>query len=255
MKFGICKLCDEEKELKNSHVIGRAVFRKALKGYNYALRFDPNFKKVVKDQDQWATYMLCGECEHKLNSRYETYALNALRNRVKSVKHKQKNNYFEIQGIDQTRLNLYLLSILWRGIESSHEVFEKLNIFKITPVVKKLLKDCINDERIYSSELFSIRISKLFSSIETLKIEEIDFITDFSCNIDEKRRIRFLTIFEGYSFEIFFYTDISQIVSGLGVLKKNNHSLKMPYIDVFSIPEFNKSLLKMLDSQKNENSS
>ncbi|MGR2922394.1 hypothetical protein [Acinetobacter sp. 1125_18A] len=255
MKFGICKLCDEEKELKNSHVIGRAVFRKALKGSKYTLRFDPNFKKVVKDQDQWASYMLCGECEHKLNSRYETYALDALRNRIKTVKHKEKNEYFEIQGIDQTKLNLYLLSILWRGIESNHEVFEKLNIFNITPMVKKLLKDCINDERIYRSECFNIRISKLVNSIETLKIKEIDFITGFSCNIDEKGRIRFLTIFEGYSFEFFFLTDISQIVTGLGVLKKNKRILKMPYIDVFSIPEFRKSLLKMLDSQKNEKAS
>ncbi|WP_296280324.1 hypothetical protein [uncultured Acinetobacter sp.] len=253
MKYGICKLCDKGKELKKSHVIGRAVFRKALMGSNYALRFDPNFKKVVKDQDQWATYMLCGDCEHKLNSRYETYALNALRNRVKSVKHKQKNEYFEIQGIDQTKLNLYLLSIVWRGIESNHEVFEKFNIFNISPLVKKLLKDCINNERLYRSEFFNIRVSKLVNTIETLKIKEIDFITNFSCNIDEKKRIRYLIIFEGYSFEFFFLTDVSQIVSGLGVLKKNKRILKMPYIDVFSIPEFRKSLLEMLDSQKIEN--
>ncbi|KCX20397.1 hypothetical protein J472_4197, partial [Acinetobacter baumannii 18689] len=50
MKKGICKLCDLEKELKRSHVIGRAVFKKALKGANHALRFDKKHNKVVKDQ-------------------------------------------------------------------------------------------------------------------------------------------------------------------------------------------------------------
>lgn len=38
MKKGICKLCDLEKELKRSHVIGRAVFKKALNGANYAFK-------------------------------------------------------------------------------------------------------------------------------------------------------------------------------------------------------------------------
>ncbi|EXB93745.1 hypothetical protein J891_3845 [Acinetobacter baumannii 44327_8] len=64
------------------------------------------------------------------------------------------------------------------------------------------------------------------------------------------QRIRFLTIFEGYCFEFFFLTDKSQSLSGLGVLKKNKRILKMPYIDIFSIPEFQKSLSEMIESQK-----
>ncbi|UMN10600.1 hypothetical protein [Acinetobacter baumannii] len=90
MKKGICKLCDLEKELKRSHVIGRAVFKKALNGANYALRLDKQHKKVIKDQDQWATYMLCGDCEHDLNTKYEGYSLDILRNKKKSVKHKKE---------------------------------------------------------------------------------------------------------------------------------------------------------------------
>ncbi|EMU31924.1 hypothetical protein ABNIH17_11877, partial [Acinetobacter baumannii ABNIH17] len=46
-----------------------------------------------------------------------------------------------------------------------------------------------------------------------------------------------------------YYTDSSQSVSSLGVLKKNKRILRMPYIDVFSIPEFRKSLLDMLEAQ------
>lgn len=253
MKIGVCKLCDKAKELKNSHVVGRAVFRKALKGANYGLRFDKKYKKVVKDQDQWATYMLCGDCEYKLNTRYEEYSLGVLRNKIKSVKHKKRNNYFEIQGAHQTKLILYLLSILWRGVESDHTIFEKLKIFDASPLVKQLLKDCLYNEKLYRSDFFNIRISKLVNPIESLQIDDLDFISDFSCKIDENNRVRFLIIFEGYSFEIFFLTDTSRPVSGLGVLKKNKRILKMPYIDVFSIPEFRKSLIEMLNTVNKDN--
>lgn len=250
MEKGICKLCDLEKELKRSHVIGRAVFKKALKGANYALRLDKEHNKVIKDQDQWATYMLCGDCEHKLNKKYEDYSLKVLRNKIKSVKHKKRNNYYEIQGVDQKRLMLYLLSIMWRGIESNHEVFNKLKIFDESPVAKNFLKESVKNERIFLTECYDLRISKLVSLVAPFDTMDLDFITDIYCNIDDKQRIRFLTIFEGYSFEFFFLTDKSLFLSGLGVLKKNKSILKMPYIDVFSIPEFRKSLSDMLESQK-----
>ncbi|EXD56002.1 hypothetical protein J493_3816, partial [Acinetobacter baumannii 653020] len=161
MKNGICKLCDLEKELKRSHVIGRAVFKKALKGANHALRFDRQHNKVVKDQDQWATYMLCGECEQKLNKKYEEYSLNVLRDRMKSVKHKKRDSHYEIQGVDQKKLILYLLSIMWRGIESNHEVFKKLKIFDESPVAKNFLKKSVKNEQVFLTECFDLRISKL----------------------------------------------------------------------------------------------
>lgn len=250
MKNGICKLCDQKKQLKNSHVIGRAVFRKALNGQNYALRYDKNDKKIIRDQDQWATYMLCGDCEHKLNISYENYALNLLRNRIKSVKHKEKNTHYELQGVNQKKLILYLLSVLWRGIESEHIVFNELNILGHVPIVKNLLKESIKNEHIYFSECYEIRISKLVHTIESLKLNELNFISGFTYNVDEIGRIRFLVMFEGFCFEFFFLTDATQIVLGLGVLKKNKRILKMPYIDIFTIPEFNKSFIEMIDSQK-----
>ncbi|EGT98761.1 hypothetical protein ABNIH4_19591 [Acinetobacter baumannii ABNIH4] len=46
-------------------------------------------------------------------------------------------------------------------------------------------------------------MSKLVSLIAPFSEMELDFITDIYCNIDEKQRIRLLTIFEGYCFEFF----------------------------------------------------
>ncbi|MCA4386609.1 hypothetical protein, partial [Acinetobacter baumannii] len=171
-------------------------------------------------------------------------------NRIKSVKHKKRDNHYEIQGVDQNKLILYLLSIMWRGIESNHEVFKKLKIFDESPLAKNFLKESVKNERVFLTECYDLRISKLVSLIAPFNEMELDFITDIYCNIDNMQRIRFLTIFEGYCFEFFFLTDKSQSLSGLGVLKKNKRILKMPYIDIFSIPEFQKSLSEMIESQK-----
>ncbi|EPQ2825884.1 hypothetical protein NRF50_003709, partial [Acinetobacter baumannii] len=112
------------------------------------------------------------------------------------------------------------------------------------------LKESVKNERVFLTECYDLRISKLVSLIAPFNEMELDFITDIYCNIDNMQRIRFLTIFEGYCFEFFFLTDKSQSLSGLGVLKKNKRILKMPYIDIFSIPEFQKSLSEMIESQK-----
>lgn len=92
MKIDICKLCEKEKELRNSHVIPRAVFKRALEGHNFGRMLNHKHNKVINTQDQWATYLLCAECEHKLNVNYEKYALEVLRDNCKSVKHQKKVN-------------------------------------------------------------------------------------------------------------------------------------------------------------------
>lgn len=251
MRIGICKLCGLEKELKKSHVIGRGVFKKALEGSTYSLRFDNKVKKVINDQDQWSTYMLCGLCEHELNSKYENYALNVLRNKLKSIKHKTRENHFEIQGVDQEKLMLYLFSIIWRGIESEHDVFKKLNIFHEFPILKEFIKWSVKNNKIVRSECFDLKISKLISNIG-IDIGEISFISNFSCQVDKQKRIHYYIVFEGYKFEFFFMTGFGQKLNDIGVLKKNKRILKMPYVEVFSIPELKSQILEMLESKNTD---
>jgi hypothetical protein len=252
MNLGVCRLCRNEKELKKSHVIPRAVFKKALKGFTYACVLDKEYNKIVKMQDQWATHLLCADCEEHLNISFEQYALNALRNTQKGVKHQEKSDYLQIVNIDQGRIILYVISILWRAIESNHYIFGNIRDLSIGERIKDFLRQCIELRSVPNINLYSVRISKLVTIIPEFKDMELNFITNITCKAEkENQRVRFLFINEGYSFEVFFHTNPGDNLSTIGVLKKNKRILKLPRIDAFSIPELNHSISSMIEVGNN----
>lgn len=65
--LGVCRLCDRETELEESHVIPRFVY-KWLKDSSWAdsLRFGMHPNRRV--QDGYKLFWLCGECEDRLNA-------------------------------------------------------------------------------------------------------------------------------------------------------------------------------------------
>lgn len=251
MKFDICRLCKKKKDLRKSHVIQRAIFKKVLRNVNYARTLNRKINKVVNTQDQWATYLLCAECEHHLNSNYEKYALNVLRNKYHGVKHQEKDNYLQIVNVNQKLIIIYLISIFWRAVESNHEVFNNLKGLKIDSIIRELLRNCILKGETPSNSILGVRVSKLSTLIEGFKNIELNFISNFTCNLDDKKRIKFSIIFEGYYFEIFFYTTPSERVTGLGVLSKNKRILQIPRIETFSIPELRQSISEMIEAYRN----
>lgn len=252
MKIGICKLCKNQKELRISHVVPRSVFKRALKGFNFGLILDHKYNnnKVVNTQDQWATYLLCAECEHQLNIRYEKYSLGALRGGMRGVKHQEKSDYLQIVNIDQKRLILYVISILWRALESDHRVFKELNDLEISEQIKEHLRLSIYNNILPRTQFFSVRISKLATTIDEFKDLSLSFITNFSFKADTRGFVRSLIIMDGHSFEIFFHTTPNSRLTGLGILKTNKKILKIPRIEAFSIPELNQSLMRMLGTGK-----
>lgn len=253
MIIGICKLCENQKELKKSHIIPRAVFKRALKGYTYGIMLDNEYNKIIKVQDQWAKYMLCAECEHLLNVNYEQYSLDVLRNNLKEIKFLEKGQYLQIENIDQTRMVLFVISILWRAIESDHKIFNQLKILNIELIIRKLLQNCVKHKVLPNLQFFSVRISKLVTTIDDLKDLKLDFITNLTFKpVVAQKRIRFLIIFEGYCFEIFFHSDPKDRLTGLGVLNKKKKILKLPYIDAFTIPELHKSILNMFEAKNSK---
>lgn len=252
MKIGICKLCKNESELRISHVIPRSVFKRALKGATYGVMLDRQYNKVVNTQDQWATYLLCANCEHKLNTRYENYSLSALRSEIKGVKHQEKSDYRQIVNIDQRRLILFVVSILWRALESDHRVFKKLNDVEISEQIKEDLRFSVYNNVLPRGQFLSVRISKLVTTIDEFKDLDLSFITNFSFKVDTRGFVIALIIMDGHSFEIFLHTSPESLLTGLGILKASKRILKIPRIDAFSIPELNQSLMRILEAGKNE---
>lgn len=71
-EFGICRLCDCEKTLKESHIIPKFVFRwMKQKGGKYIRKADNPNKRV---EDGVKSYLLCNECEQSFSKLEDKFA-------------------------------------------------------------------------------------------------------------------------------------------------------------------------------------
>lgn len=110
----ICALCKQEKELENSHIIPKFVFRWMKKTGSSKLRQLTNVNKSVEDGP--TKKLLCGDCEDKFST-YESYF-------SRNFFHPLLENIIENKGpitipsVDYDE-NLYLfsMSLLWRGLK------------------------------------------------------------------------------------------------------------------------------------------
>ncbi|MEX2483106.1 MAG: hypothetical protein WED10_01010 [Brumimicrobium sp.] len=118
MPLGICKLCDKESDLKESHVIPKSIYNwiKKTSGSG-VLRGTQNINKPV--QDGFKYFWLCGKCEQKLGI-YEKYFIE---NIFKPVNNGEKENGFNYDN----RLFYFLCSIWWRIIHQSLTEDEVIN--------------------------------------------------------------------------------------------------------------------------------
>lgn len=244
MENDFCKLCDQAKELKNSHVIGKAVFRAINKnsGKHYGIYADQETEKVVRSTDQWATLMLCGDCESLLNSRYENYSLWSLRNKQTGVKHQINIHYLSIKNVNQKRLLMYVISIFWRAAVSSHKVFECV---QISPEMNEYLKRCILGRINIDSKLFAVRVTKLIDSRNHFSEELLEGIITNLMPRNVQKGSSYIMVFSGYAFEILIGCLNPCDLYGYGVIRKNKSVLLVPYQDLFGIPELFRSLDKV----------
>lgn len=106
---GVCKLCSNQRELCYSHIIPEFMY-KALYSNNHKFNGIQPDGSVSKLQKGLREYLLCADCEGKLN-KYETYSSILFRRLIK------ENFKGEVlcESIDYKQLKLFLLSILWRA--------------------------------------------------------------------------------------------------------------------------------------------
>lgn len=244
MEIGICKLCDENKELQNSHVIGKSVFKKLLKNSGKNFNYSPSLKekKIKKTADQWATPMLCKSCEDWLNSKYENYSLWALKNKQSGVEHFESEKFYTIVNVDQYRLALYLISIYWRAAHSRHPAYSQVLIHDEQ---NEYLKKCILNQANLDFKQISVRISKLIDSSGQIGSDGLEgFVTSLHPRILHKYGYSYYMLFEGYYFEIFFNSLSVTERAEKGVVKKNKKILHLPYVDIFSIKELVSNMIQ-----------
>lgn len=145
-----CKLCNKEKELRNSHILPEFMYQNLYdpnprRFYTLKVDLDDTQKSSKKfNQKGIRERLFCQDCESKL-SKYENYAAETIygknkKNKSYIVKASETPNqqYFlyEYAGFSYKEFKIFLLSILYRVVISSSfyspkvtdEIIEKLRI-------------------------------------------------------------------------------------------------------------------------------
>jgi hypothetical protein len=129
MPDGLCKLCKETKELRDSHFLPKAMY-KYLRG---SANKNPNPVIVARTvtsatSTQVRDYAFCADCEDRLNKNGEKWVLGQVWNgtrfplyeRIQLAVHRhtlsESRTYSANDvGIDTDKLGYFLLSVLWRA--------------------------------------------------------------------------------------------------------------------------------------------
>lgn len=126
--IGQCRLCLEQKELVDSHIIPRFQYKplKKREGHFLIIPSDLN-EKELKEQRGFTEPLFCGKCDNVRLQKNEDHLARVFfgSHPVKSTNHGQ---LLVINGFDYKKVKNGLLSILWRMSLSSHKAFKKVEL-------------------------------------------------------------------------------------------------------------------------------
>jgi hypothetical protein len=221
-----------------SHAIPDAVFKSALRvdsGKLVLLDSNPNTSNKYTS-DSCAVYLLCKECESRLNNEYDSYAINLLKN----TSNVNKNDYgLTFKNLDRRKLRLFFLSVLWRSALSNHEFYKGVKLDFVQ--IEKLRNAFFYGSNIPYSD-FTVAIYKLktFTNITGLNSENIaTFIfTPFTRRHPELNPKSVCYIFSGFLIEISFGSLAKKIMTKAGVLYGNNRIFMAPFYEITDSLEF-----------------
>jgi len=132
MPIGICKLCLLTKDLKDSHLIPRSLYKKS-RGSGTKGNQDPLLvTKAARKQSSYqiTDYVFCRDCEHRLNVNGEDYVmrlvskqnldfplLDVLQAVPATVKHAEGETYSaaDTPTINRDKIAYFAISVFWRA--------------------------------------------------------------------------------------------------------------------------------------------
>lgn len=189
-RIGTCKLCLRTKELRRSHIIPNAVFRRMYRdGSGKGIRIigdvtTPN----ALTSNTWSEYLLCGDCEKHLNDNLERKALLVLSS-TKTKWSSLHEHGVTLQNYNLAEFGNFFISILWRAAVARSEEFEKI---RLPDDIAEILRSHLLNQPLHPCKLFSIRIWSLFDPVghtPSKLIKNVTMAPTFTC--EGSRRITF----------------------------------------------------------------
>ena len=134
MKVGLCRLCDQTKELVKAHAIPKSFSHKEFKdGGNHTVFFD-----VSENADKEATFLqagiydqgiLCADCESKF-SEFDRYGCEILGS--VSLQNEIEESGYPPHAYrvfcDTDKLKRFILAVLWRASVSTHSFYSYVSL-------------------------------------------------------------------------------------------------------------------------------
>lgn len=235
-----CALCQEEKELKNSHIFPNSVFRRiknAGSGGSLIL-FDDNPDSLVRrSQDSWSEHLLCASCEAVI-SNYEKLGLEVLRG-ANPYRISERSDGVVLGGHEHQIFKLFLVSLLWRAAASSLPQFAKV---VLPSRCEQQARIALLGRKPLHSRRIGCRVARLTDptpssrgrfSPESLRQLIVSPIPRLDDKLDH---YSYLFILEGYALE-FFVPGIPLLLSSSPGIYRSSAAFFVPFLSIFDIPE------------------
>lgn len=140
----VCKLCKQDKELQESHIIPKFIYKPLRDDKNRIQRLsiieheNKKYKKLKPIQDGLKERLLCFDCEQLLNNKYEKYFKTAWFDENKCPV-PISDERVTVTGLDYLKFKLFHLSVLFRASVSSLPEFKCVNLGKHDDVLRDIL--------------------------------------------------------------------------------------------------------------------
>ena len=122
-----CRLCLQEKELVNSHILPNFFYKHIWKNdKRLVLKNNPKIR-TVKYQGGVKEFLLCKDCDGIKISQLESYAKQII---IENENYEERFDRFLFTDVDYHKFYLFQISLLWRMSVSSDVMFDDVRIGK-----------------------------------------------------------------------------------------------------------------------------
>lgn len=249
-KHGICRLCEEQRELCLSHALPNSAFRLALRecsGKAIAIT-DDETTPVRFSSDTWDIDLLCSVCEDTLNKTYDSYGIGVLKGHIGVVQHGQYGVTFS--GIDRQRLRMFCLSVLWRVSVSHHDCYSNIELpFRWENELHRALQQGVK----VRGSMFPVVLYRLRDSTpEGFEYENLcSLITAPFARMFNNGLTSICFVFFGFLVEIFLPKLPAKLINRPGVLTGQSSVFLAPFLEILEVPELLNLMVRGLHKHEN----
>lgn len=175
----ICKGCGNNRDLIKAHIIPRSFYMN-LRGAAKYLNIVPSAisKRIIKSNiGDYDTGILCSECDQYLGS-YDDYGKRVLidgHHHFERIERRGLLVGWTIKDCDASRLEKFILAILWRASISSRTFFRKVNLGPYENILKDHLWSSTAHHESFSCALAKFTESKVARGAEKTMLDPHPF--------------------------------------------------------------------------------